>query len=178
MVAYKNPYLVKGLILLDGCLPFEIKVDKAMLLMSLPFVGKAWYRSFRRNYDAAWKSLYPYYSNLDAMNEADKIFLRERVICRVESANQERGYFATLRSMNTFSLFCNSKAVRTGLYAPGKIAILWGEHDSVFLPRRADLLRRLRPDAQFTFITGAGHLPHQEKPDACAAEMLRFLQGI
>jgi pimeloyl-ACP methyl ester carboxylesterase len=176
MVACKKPRLVKGLILLDGCLPFEFKADRAMLMMSLPFFGKTWYRSFRSNHEAAWKSLYPYYSNLDAMSEADKIFLRERVIARVESDNQERGYFATLRSMNILMLFGSRSAARRIKTYHGKIVMLWGEQDRVFLPRRANLLRRLCPDAQFTFITGAGHLPHQEKPDACAAEMLRFLR--
>jgi pimeloyl-ACP methyl ester carboxylesterase len=207
MIAYKRPYLVKALILLDGCLPFEFKADKTMFLMSLPFFGRTWYRAFRSNHEAAWRSLYPYYGNLDAMSEADKTFLRERVIARVESDNQERGYFSTLRSMNSFILFRRRAAIRIGLYclrgikpetnttpkqhtplcfstrsvagvvdAPTKIAMLWGEKDRVFLPRRADLLRRLRPDANFVFIAGAGHLPHQEKPDACAAEMLKFLQ--
>jgi pimeloyl-ACP methyl ester carboxylesterase len=175
MVAYKSPHLVKAMILLDGCIPFEFKADKAMVLMSLPFVGKGWYRAFRNNHEAAWKSLYPYYGNLDAMSEADKSFLRERVIARVESDNQERGYFATMRSMNTFFLLRRRTAMRIGRYAPTKIALLWGEQDRVFLSRRAELLRRLRPDARFTFIAGAGHLPHQEKPDACAAEMLRFM---
>jgi pimeloyl-ACP methyl ester carboxylesterase len=177
MVAYQRPHLVKGLILLDGCLPFEFKTDKAMFLMSLPFVGKGWYRSFRSNHEAAWKSLYPYYRDLDAMSEADKTFLRERVIARVESANQERGYFATLRSMNAFFLLRRRMAIRIGRYAPGKIILLWGEHDHIFPPHRAALLRRLRPDARFTLIADAGHLPHQEKPDVCAAEMLRFLQN-
>jgi pimeloyl-ACP methyl ester carboxylesterase len=176
MVAYKSPSLINALILLDGCIPFEFKADKAMVMMSLPFVGKGWYRAFRSNHEAAWKSLYPYYGNLDAMSEADKTFLRERVIARVESDNQERGYFATMRSMNTFFLLRRRTAVRLGRFAPGRIALLWGEHDRVFVPRRANLLRSLRPDAHFTFIAGAGHLPHQEKPDACAAEMLKFLQ--
>jgi pimeloyl-ACP methyl ester carboxylesterase len=177
MVAYQCPHLVKWLILLDGCLPFEFKTDKAMFLMSLPFVGKGWYRSFRSNHEAAWKSLYPYYRDLEAMSEADKTFLRERVIARVESTNQERGYFATLRSMNAFFLFRRRTATRIGLHAPGKIALLWGEHDRIFPPHRATLLRRLRPDASFTLIADAGHLPHQEKPDVCAAEILRFLQN-
>jgi pimeloyl-ACP methyl ester carboxylesterase len=177
MVAYQCPHLVKGLILLDGCLPFEFKTDKAMFLMSLPFVGKGWYRSFRKNHEAAWKSLYPYYRDLEAMSTADKTFLRERVIARVESPNQERGYFATLRSMNAFFLFRRRTATRIGLYAPGKIALLWGEHDRIFPPKKAELLRRLRPDARFTLIADAGHLPHQERPDVCAAEILRFLQN-
>jgi pimeloyl-ACP methyl ester carboxylesterase len=176
MVACKLPDLVKALILLDGAFPFDYKPDTAMFLMGLPFVGRTWYRSFRTNHEGAWKSLYPYYGDLDAMSEADKTFLRERVIARVESNNQEQGYFATVRSMNALMLFGSRSAARRIKTYPGKIALLWGEKDLVFKPKKAALLRSLRPDAPFTIIKGAGHLPHQEMPDACVAEMLKFLQ--
>jgi pimeloyl-ACP methyl ester carboxylesterase len=176
MLACKRPDLVKGLILLDGCFPFDYKPDAAMFLMGLPFIGKKWYRSFRTNHEGAWKSLYPYYSDLNAMDEADKAFLRERVIARVESQNQERGYFSTLRSMNALMFFGSRSMARQIKTYPGKITMLWGEKDRVFKPKKAALLRRLRPDASFTFITGAGHLPHQEKPEECVVEILKFLQ--
>jgi pimeloyl-ACP methyl ester carboxylesterase len=176
IVACKQPDLVKKLILLDGCFPFDYKPDAAMFLMGLPFIGKKWYRSFRTNHEGAWKSLYPYYSDLNAMDEAEKAFLRERVIARVESNNQERGYFATLRSMNALMFFgSRSMAKRIKTY-PGKITLLWGETDRVFKPKKTALLRRLRPDTPFTIIKGAGHLPHQEKPNECVTEMLRFVQ--
>ncbi|MDR0456480.1 MAG: alpha/beta hydrolase [Treponema sp.] len=177
MIAGKRPNLVKSLILLDGCFPFPCKIDRGLFLLGLPFIGRGWYRSFRSNHEAAWKSLYSYYGNLDGMSEADREFLRERVIARVESPGQERGYFATLRSMNAFLLFGQRSATRTIRAFPGKILVLWGEKDRVFPLKRAALFRSLRPDADFVLIAGAGHLPHQEKPDASAAEMLRFLQG-
>jgi pimeloyl-ACP methyl ester carboxylesterase len=176
MVAGKRPHLVKGLIFLDGCFPFPYKIDKGLFLLGLPFIGRGWYRSFRSNHEAAWKSLYPYYGDLDGMSEADREFLRERVIARVESPHQERGYFATLRSMNAFLIFGGRPLTRTIQTFPGTILILWGEKDRVFPPEKTTLFRKLRPDAGFAFIPGAGHLPHQERPDATAAEILRFLQ--
>jgi pimeloyl-ACP methyl ester carboxylesterase len=176
MAAGKRSDLVNKLILIDGCFPFTYKRDKGMFLLSLPFIGKGWYRGFRSNHEAAWKSLYPYYSNLDAMSDADRDFLRERVIARVESANQERSYFATLRSMNALLLFGKLTMTKKIQAFPGKILILWGDGDRVFPSKKAALLRSLRPDAGFTIVSGAGHLPHQEKPDICAAEMLCFLK--
>jgi pimeloyl-ACP methyl ester carboxylesterase len=175
MIADKRPRLVKGLILIDGCFPFPCKIDKGLFLLGLPFVGKGWYRSFRSNHEALWKSLYPYYGDLDGMSGADREFLRERVIARVESPHQERGYFATLRSMNAFLMFGRRAVTRTMRNFSGKILILWGEKDHVFRPEKSALFRSLRPDASFALIAGAGHLPHQEKPDATAAEILRFL---
>jgi len=175
MTACRRPDLVKSLILIDGCLPFARR-DKGFFLLGMPFIGTSWYRSFRSNHEAAWKSLYPYYGDLDGMSAADKDFLRERVIDRVESSNQERGYFATLRSMNTFPFFGERNLVRKIKTFSGKIAILWGEKDNVFPPKKAAIFRKLRPEADFTFINGAGHLPHQEKPDATASEIIRFLK--
>jgi pimeloyl-ACP methyl ester carboxylesterase len=175
MAACRRPGLIKALVLIDGCLPFRSR-GSGLFFLGMPIIGTSWYRSFRSDHEAAWKSLYPYYSDLDGMSAADRDFLRERVIARVESANQERGYLATLRSMNTFSFFDKKNLSRKIKTFAGKIAILWGEKDHVFPPKRAAVFRGLRPDAGFTFINGAGHLPHQEKPDATAAEIIRFLK--
>jgi pimeloyl-ACP methyl ester carboxylesterase len=175
MAACRRPDLVKALVLIDGCLPFTRR-GSGLFLLGIPFIGTGWYRSFRSNHEDAWKSLYPYYSSLDGMSAADKDFLRERVIARVESANQERGYFATLRSMNVFPFWGERALARKIKTFAGKTALLWGEKDRVFPPKRAAVFRGLRPDAGFTQIDGAGHLPHQEKPDATAAEIIRFLQ--
>jgi len=175
LIAIQQPELVHSLILIDGCFPFPYKLEKGLFLVMLPFVGKSWYRSFRSNHEAAWKSLYPYYHDLDAMNGTDKDFLRERVIARVESVNQERGYFATLRSMNAFFL-CGKRSIGKKIQAfPGNIHMLWGEHDRVIPPEKAGMFRSLRPDASFTLIPNTGHLPHQENPQVTVAEILRGL---
>jgi pimeloyl-ACP methyl ester carboxylesterase len=175
LAACKRPDLVKALILIDGCFPLENKIDKGLLTLMLPSVGSKWYRSFRKNHKAAWESLYPYYSDLGAMSAEDREFLRERVIARVESENQERGYLSTLRSMNVFFI-CNGRRISRSIKTyPGKIAILWGEKDRILPAEKAALFRGLRPDAQMTLISGAGHLPHQEKHEETTTEMLRFL---
>jgi pimeloyl-ACP methyl ester carboxylesterase len=176
LTACKRPDLVKALILIDGCFPLAVKMEAGVLQLMFPPAGKKWYRSFRKNHEAAWKSLYPYYGDLDAMSGADREFLRERVIARVESVNQERGYLSTMRSMNLFFML-NKKSVSRGIKTyPGKIAILWGEKDRILPSERAVLFRGLRPDAQFSLIPGAGHLPHQEKTEETTAKILLFLQ--
>jgi pimeloyl-ACP methyl ester carboxylesterase len=45
----------------------------------------------------------------------------------------------------------------------------------VLPPETAAAFLALRPDAALETIAGAGHLPHQEKPEETAAAMLRFL---
>jgi len=178
LIAVNHPGLVKGIVLVAGCFPFENSVSKKLLLLGLPFLGKKWYRGFRKNHEAARKSLYSYYGNLDAMCDADKDFLRERVISRVESANQERGYLSTVRSMNVFLMFSSRFIARKIKLFPGRILVLCGEKDRVFPPEKTALLRSLRPDAEFVTATGAGHLPHQEKPELSTVEILRFLSTV
>jgi len=176
MAAFKRPDLIKGLILIDGCFPFKGGIGKGFYLLGLPHIGEKWYRGFRKNHEAAWKSLYPYYRDLDAMNTEDRDFLRERVIARVESTDQEHGYLSTMRSMNVFFLFWKQRMIRKIKSYPGKISFLWGEEDGVLSPDKADLVRSIRPDAELVFIPGAGHLPQQEKPEFCAEQMLRILK--
>ena len=175
IIALKQPGLVRALILLDGCFPLEGGPGRRLFLLGLPFIGRRWYRAFRKNHEALRQSLYPYYANLDAMSETDRAFLRERVIARVESANQERGYFASLRSLNLLGLFgrvCFSRFLKI---FPGKILLLWGEADRVIPPEQTALFQFFRPSVQSKTITGAGHLPQQENPLETTKIILEFL---
>jgi pimeloyl-ACP methyl ester carboxylesterase len=176
LAACKRPDIVKALILIDGCFPFANSVNRGLLFLALPFIGKGWYRSFRKNHEAAWKSLYPYYGDLEAMSGMDKDFLRERVVDRITSPNQERGYFATLRSMNVFFLLGAQAVVRKMRSFPDKIIVLWGDRDNIFPHEKTALFRSLCPQAAFSLISDAGHLPHQEKPDETAAKILQYFQ--
>jgi len=178
VVAFRRPDLIQAVIFLDGCFPIHGNVNKGLLLIGLPFAGKQWYRGFRANHEAAWKSLYAYYHNLDAMSDEDKKFLRERVIERVESDNQERGYFASLRSITANFMFGRAFFSRKIKKFKGKLLLLWGEHDHVMPVEKAAAFRELRPDALLKTIAGAGHLPHQEKPLETVEAMLPLLEEL
>jgi pimeloyl-ACP methyl ester carboxylesterase len=172
--ALARPDLVRGLILLDGCIPMVATLSKRLVLMALPFIGKKWYRAFRNNHEGAWQSLFGYYADLAGLSEADRRFLRERVIARVESSTQERAYFASLRSLLLVNAFHKGRFARFLPRFSGKILVLWGAQDQVLPPESSRLIRELRPDAAFSLIPGAGHLPHQEKPEETAERILRF----
>ena len=173
--AFMRPDLAKSLILIGGCVPVQKYMNPGMLLLGLPFIGRSWYKGFRKNHEGAWKSLYPYYYDLDAMSDDDKTFLRNRVIARVESGNQERGYFSSLRSMISTFLFCMSALSKKVKMFNGKIFLIWGEHDHVMPVETTAVVRKLRPEVPLKTVAGAGHLPHQEKPAECAEVILSFL---
>jgi pimeloyl-ACP methyl ester carboxylesterase len=173
--AFERPDLIKGLVLVDGCLPLSGKLQLGFFFTALPFVGKKWYRGFRDNHEAAYRSLGAYYADLERLSETDRNFLRERVIARVESDTQEQAYLGSLRSLivpRLCSVFRFTSKIRK---FPGKILILWGEQDRILPPNAADTLRSVRPDGIYKIIQGAGHLPHQEKPAETAQAILEFV---
>jgi pimeloyl-ACP methyl ester carboxylesterase len=172
--AIARPDMARGLVLLDGCIPMTAVPDKGLLRMVLPFVGKKWFRALRNDHEEAWHYLFGYYADIMSLSEADRQFLRERVIARVESPSQERAYFDSLRSL----ILCN--ALHSGRFTrflpkfSGKILIIWGAEDAVLSSESPRLIREFRPDAAFSRIPNAGHLPHQEKPEETASVILRF----
>jgi pimeloyl-ACP methyl ester carboxylesterase len=174
-IAFIKPEMAHSLILLDGCFPIPGDTGKGTLMLLLPGAGRRWYRSFRANHNAAWKSLYAYYNDLDAMSAEDRQFLRERVVARVESENQERGYLSSLKSMIALFMFKKKTFARRIKQFKGKIFLLWGEHDKIMPVEKSSVIRALRADAVLETAAGAGHLPQQEKPPQTAEIILRFL---
>jgi epoxide hydrolase 4 len=54
--------------------------------------------------------------------------------------------------------------------------VVWGERDHVVAPRYAEMLREALPDGRLLFMTGIGHVPMCEAPEAVAAAVLHLLQ--
>jgi len=172
----ERPELVRGLILLDGSIPGGPSNPGLLVLAKLLFSRK-WYRAYRDNPERAWASLYPYYADLDAMPPGDKEFLRQRVMARVESPTQEKAFFATQRSLIRAFLTGVSRFARGMKSYEGKILLVWGEKDRIIPSASANVFISLRPDARLEIIQGAGHLPHQEKPEETARIMAEFAAG-
>ena len=53
--------------------------------------------------------------------------------------------------------------------------IVWGERDPVFPAADGQRLAATLPHATLQILPGAGHLPHEEQPDAVNAALLEFL---
>ena len=55
--------------------------------------------------------------------------------------------------------------------------LLVGERDGMVPPEDAERVRTLLPGTQIVFLQHAGHLAHEEEPDAVATRVVRFAQG-
>jgi len=172
--AFKKPGLFKGLVLLDGSIPGgPTKVD--LLALAKLLFSRKWYRAYRANPEGAWASLFPYYADLDGMPGADKDFLRERVMARVNSSSQERAFFAAQRSLVwAFGAGFAGYAQKIRLFE-GKILLLWGEKDRIMPISTAEPFKTLRNDIELRIVPGAGHLPQQEKPADTAKFITEFV---
>jgi pimeloyl-ACP methyl ester carboxylesterase len=175
--AFAKDVPVNGLVLIDGCMPTGSPVPGPLAAMALPVVGKKWYRAFRSDHDGAWKSLFPYYADIALLPAEDRDFLRRRVVDRVTSPAQERSYFSTLRSMLAVWRFMQGRMEKRAASWPGNVCLIWGAEDRIVPKAQGEYFRRIKQGSQLHVIPGAGHLPHQEQPEACAKIMVDFLNS-
>jgi len=166
-VALSRPERVEGLVLLDGCLLARaLKLDLATLLLLVPGLGERWYNDLRKDPQAAYRSLEPFYAHLERLPEAERAFLFQRVNQRVWSDGQRRAFFGTLRSMARF-LPAQQRGLAPRLAALSvPTLVLWGESDRMNSLQDGHALAQLQPGARLVTILDAGHNAHQEDPQA------------
>lgn len=167
LVALEHPRRVRHLILIDGGLLIkEQRLSLRGLLFLVPLLGEWLYKRLRADPDKAFATLRPYYANLDALPEEERTFLYRRVNQRVWSSGQQQAYLSALR--------------RTALWLAGRrgtlpeqlaqlqtpTLIVWGEEDHLLPPQNAEILAAAQPEAELVLVPEAGHLPHQERPQA------------
>ena len=152
-------------ILADGVLvPQKQKISFSSLLFLMPLVGEFLYSRLKNQPVEAYKSLNPYYADLEGMPRRDRDFLHQRVHDRVSDNRQRHAYFSILRR---FSLWLEkSDRFRDGLSRLElPVLLIWGEMDRVLPASLGDIMASLIPGAKMVTIPGSGHLPHQESPD-------------
>ncbi len=166
-IVLSQPERATGLVLLDGTLLTTGQaLNLRLLLFMIPGLGEWLYKRLRRDQQAAYDTLQPYYAGLDQLAPADRDFLYQRVNERVWSEEQRRAYFSILRQLALWSpRQQKSLPDRLGRCSTPTLAI-WGEEDRIVSVSAAERLVELQHTARLVSIAGAGHLPHQEKPAA------------
>lgn len=166
-IALAHPERAAGLVLLDGTLVATGQaLNLRLLLFMVPGLGELLYTRLRRDPQAAYETLQPYYADLGGLPEADREFLFQRVNERVWSDSQRRAYFSALRQLALWTPGQQKGLpVRLGGCQVPTLAI-WGEKDNIVSVEAGNKLVELQPTARLITIPDAGHLPHQERPRA------------
>lgn len=55
------------------------------------------------------------------------------------------------------------------------VLLIWGERDAVFVPAMAEAIAAACKDCRVERLTEAGHVPHRDEPDRCAALIRDFI---
>jgi pimeloyl-ACP methyl ester carboxylesterase len=178
LVALRKPGLARGLVLVDGGAPMAGSPSAGLVSMLLPGSGERQYRSLRGRPEEAYRSLYPYYADLEALSEADRSFLSRRVVERVESDTQMRAYFSLFRSLALALAFGGGRFKRAIADFSAPLLMVWGGRDLVAPRATADLLKGIAHNASVVDLPEAGHLVQQERPAELASAIAGYLRTL
>ena len=168
-IALNHPERVSKLILIGGSLVTRSqKLNLVTIMFLVPGLGEWVYNSLRRDPQAAYNSLAPYYADMQHLPETDRAFLFQRVNERVWSDEQRRAFLSTFR--NLASAITQQRDLPNRL-AQMKIATLaiWGEQDQINSPDNGRALVELQANTQLVVVPKAGHNVQQENPQAVLA---------
>ena len=163
-IALQYPQRVERLALLSGSLvSTETRLNRDLLLFLIPGVGEWLYNRLRKDPQAAYQTLEPYYFNLDALPKTERDFLYQRVNERVWSDRQRKGYFSALRGLVGW-LPAQQKGLPIRLSAfHSPTLMIWGQNDQINAVSNAKGLLALQPSAHLVIVPEAGHNLQQEK---------------
>jgi pimeloyl-ACP methyl ester carboxylesterase len=166
LVALEHPARVRELILVSGSLTTRArKLNPVILQMALPFLGERMYTALRADPQAAYESLRPFYADLDALPEAERKFLYQRVNERVWSDDQRRAFLSILRQLVWVQPGRQRKleARLAALTVPTRA--IWGDRDAVNDIESGRALITIQKSATLTVLPGVGHQVPQEAPE-------------
>ena len=172
-LALEQPAWLKGVVLIDGTLVNRAqRLSPTLLLFLLPGVGEWLYDRLRKNPQAAYETLRPYYLDLDSLPEEERRFLFQRVNQRVWDDAQRDAYLSTLRNMAPFIARQQKGLTERLSRLELPTLILWGDNDRIMPAANGKAAAAAQPSARFVMLAEACHLPQQECPQAVLQAIL------
>jgi pimeloyl-ACP methyl ester carboxylesterase len=178
-IALQAPERVERLVLISGSLAIRSqRLNLGTLLFLVPGLGEWLYKRLRRDPQAAYHTLEPYYHHLKDLPEADRQFLFQRVNERVWSEGQRRAFLSTLRNLAALISGQQGRlaAQLAGLAVP--TLVIWGREDRINPVENGQALLQVQPAARLKLLDGAGHNLHQERPEQTARTIIDFARGV
>jgi pimeloyl-ACP methyl ester carboxylesterase len=164
-IALESQDQALGLILLDGGLLLRpLGLNLRIFLFMIPGIGEMLYSRLRKNPQAAYETLKPYYTDIEGLPDLEREFLFLRVNQRVWNDEQRRAYFSTLRNFAAGSAWQqkNLREKLARLHLP--TLIFWGERDQIYAPQSGYEMAEIQPNARLVNLPGQGHNALQENP--------------
>lgn len=169
-VALQHAARVLRLVLVDGTLAIVKRpATNHSLLTQLFFLDQVDKRNFARlrlNPQLAFDTLLPYYANLPAMLQADRDFLFQRVNERVWDEPQRLASLSVQQQLPRFFLGEGRRLAKRIPTLPVPTTLIWGECDNILAIENGRARVAMQAGATLSVIRDAGHLPHQEQPEA------------
>ncbi len=94
-----------------------------------------------------------------------------------EQAARQRANVATMRVYAGESMYDQTLLTRLGRIRIPTL-VLWGDSDRIVTPAYGQALAAAIPNARFSVVQDAGHLPHFEQPEATFALLDAFVQSV
>jgi pimeloyl-ACP methyl ester carboxylesterase len=166
-IALRAPERAARLLLVDGgLLARSQKLALATLAFIVPGLGEWLYNRLRKDPQAAYQSLKPYYHSLDSLPDAERAFLFQRVNERVWSDGQRRAFFSTMRSLAGWLPSQQRGLPERLVRLETPTLVVWGEADQINPVENGRLLAAAQPSSRLVVVPGAGHNLQQEAPQA------------
>lgn len=151
MALYDQAHLITGLVIIDGA-GVEIEGQPIRDFYALDARGIAEY----------------------SYHDPDRFYIDPATVPPEQVARQ-RANMVTMRVFAGDSMFDSTLLARLGQIQIPTL-VLWGDSDRIVTPAYGRALAAAIPNASFSLVTDAGHLPHFEEPEATFAMLDAYLQ--
>jgi pimeloyl-ACP methyl ester carboxylesterase len=132
----------------------------------VPGIGEWLYTRLRKDPQAAYATLRAYYGELEALPEADRAFLFQRVNERVWSTRQRRAFLSIMRHIAVWLPKVQRGLADRLAHLTVPTLVLFGERDQIVSPKSGPGLTKVQPSAELVVVPEAGHQVQQERPEA------------
>lgn len=182
VVTLTRPERVSAMAALDGSLRVVARpasnLNLIQQLFMLDHLDRAYFERLRAGPpEACYDTLRPFYADLDALPEADRDFLFQRVNERVWDEPQRLAALAIQKGALPFFLKAGRRLAGRLPALKTPTLVVWGEQDRVFPLANARPRADAQPGAQLAILEGVGHLPQQERPERLLEAMLPFFDA-